>query len=220
MPMPAGSARASTSARSFSGSKGIRLPTWSSTRNATSTSAMSSGSPSMAMRTHFETRAASPRVTTPAATSPAAAPAMVGSTSRGNTLFVPVESGTSGASGQMRAIARFVPSPPSTTSAAQPALRIASAARTVSVASSRASTSITSRLASISRFSIAAVETRNGSFITSTRFAPAATAPITMRATWLRLLCGVDVSARAAIRRTSRPESGFAMIPTGWLMGR
>ena len=61
---------------------------------------------------------------------------MVGSTRRGNTLFVPVESGTSGASGQMRAIARFVPSPPSTTIAAQPALRIASAARAVSPASS------------------------------------------------------------------------------------
>ena len=98
-------------------------------------------------------------------------------------------------------------------------MRIASAARTVSFASSFASTSITSRLASISRFSIAEVETRNGSFITSTRFAPAATAPITMRATWLRLLCGVEVSARAATRRTSRPERGFAMMPTGRFTG-
>ena len=61
-----------------------------------------------------------------------AAPAIVASMRPGNTLLVPVEIGTSGASGQRFAICRLVPSPPSTTSTPQPSCRIASAAAGVS----------------------------------------------------------------------------------------
>ena len=54
----------------------------------------------------------------------------------------------------------------------------------------------------------------NGSAMATMRVAPAVTAPITARAMRLRLSSVVDTAPRAATRRTSRPETGFAMIPT------
>ncbi len=70
--------------------------------------------------------------TAPVASMPAAAPASVGSTSSGKTLFVPVEIGITGTDGHPRATARFVPSPPSTMTAAHPISPIARAAAIVS----------------------------------------------------------------------------------------
>ena len=215
VPTEAASARASTTRRMRVGSKGMRFPTRSPTSWVTSTSARSSASPSTRRCTSLARSAASWRASLPDASRPAAEPPTVASTMTGNTLFVPVESGTRGASRQTLQTARFVPSPPSTISTPQPAFRMASAARMVSPASSRASTSITSISASMRRFSTALCEIRVGSRTTITRSAPLATAPTTARATWSRLLSSVVWLARASMRRQSRPDIGLAMTPTG-----
>jgi hypothetical protein len=78
-------------------------------------------------------------------------PATVPSSIRGKTLFVPVESATSGASSQPFTNARLVPSPPSVTTTAHPASRIRSAARVVSMALAVRGISTSAKLASASR---------------------------------------------------------------------
>ena len=132
------------------------------------------------------------------------------------TLLVPVESGTIGASGQAVATRRFVPSPPSTSSAPQPASRIAATARSVSAGrvSGRPSSS-RSHTASIGRYSSALSAMRNTSGVQSMRGAPASAAPIAARSSWLRFAPGVSLPARPSRRRTSRPESGFTIKPSG-----
>jgi hypothetical protein len=182
-PTAVGSARASTSRRMRPGSKGMKLPTASSTRSTASTNARSGEAPSISIRTHFARRSTASRGTAPDATSPAAAPAAVASTATGKTLLVPVERGTRGASSQACATTRWVPSPPSTTRTSQPRSRIAQAARSESPARSSEPTSTISISAPTSRFSTALVAMRKGSFITMTRRAPPATAPIATRAT-------------------------------------
>ena len=152
--------------------------------------------------------------TTPLASNPAAAPATVGSVRLGNTLFVPVDIGTSVASGQTPAIVRLVPSPPSVTSTLTSRARIASTARIVSVGETVAPTSTISISASMRRSVSAPVAMPNGSAMATIRVAPAVTAPMTARAIRLRLSSVVDTAPRAATRRTSRPETGLAMIPT------
>ncbi len=82
---------------------------------ATSTRAMSSISPSTYTSSRLLVAHTSSVRTAPVATAPAARPASVPSTICGNTLFVPVETGTSGVSPQPRATTLFVPSPPSVT---------------------------------------------------------------------------------------------------------
>ena len=68
----------------------------------------------------------------PVATSAAATPALVPSSARGNTLFVPVEIAISGAEGHPVATSRHVPSPPSAMIAPASCFHIVRAAAIVS----------------------------------------------------------------------------------------
>ena len=95
---------------------------------ATSTSAVSRSSSSINISIRFERRQTSPRSSAPEARAPAAMPARVPSMFDGNTLFVPVEIGTSGTSPQPLATTRFVPSPPSVTMQSTPCSAIVRAA--------------------------------------------------------------------------------------------
>ena len=98
MPTAAGSARVSSAMRSRSASSNARAPTKRSAVSTASINARSSRSPSICTRIVLACRATSRSATAPLAINPAAAPATVASTKRGNTLFVPVEIGSSGAS--------------------------------------------------------------------------------------------------------------------------
>ena len=63
-------------------------------------------------------------------------------------------------------------------------------------------------------FSTADFEMRKQSGTSRKRLAPPAVAPTTARAIWFCLSSGFSRRARAASRRTSRPDMGFAMTPT------
>ena len=142
-------------------------------------------------------------------------PASVGSTVRGNALFVPVEIGMTGADGHPSATARFVPSPPSTTTAAHPTSPIARAAAIVSRTSwCRGATSSSTRWSS-STGSAARRTMRGPSLRTTKRSAPHCAAPMSTRRTAVTLSLSVDVDAFATSRRMSLPEAGFAMRPIG-----
>ena len=129
-------------------------------------------------------------------------------------LLVPVERGTTGRSGQARAAARFVPSPPITTTTAQSAARMAATAATVSSSVNVRSMSIhdnsTSRIVSVALRMM-----RCESWWTMKCRAPASRAPRTTRRTTLALSSTVTLPAAATDRRTSVPDRGLTTMPMG-----
>ena len=158
-----------------------RAPTNRSLDIATSTSAMSCSSPSIYTSSRLLGVAASWSATSPRATTPAASPASVPSAITGNTLFVPVDSGTSGTSPQPFAAARFVPSPPSVIRQPTPISAIARAARTVS--RSALNTGISTNVVSKANLtpSSAPLPSIAASGIITTLSTPAASSPARMR---------------------------------------
>ena len=154
--------------------------------------------------------------TRPVATRPATVPAIVGSTKIGNALFVPVDSGMTGMSGQPSAAARLVPSPPSVTTTCAPASH---SRRAVSVVSCSLCISLTSMVDTRSwlRVSVARRTRPCGSGSTCHSTSPTDAAPSMTRRMMLILSVSSDVPALATNRRMSCPECGLAISPT---MGR
>src|SRR5262245_4698362 len=150
----------------------------------------------------------------PRATRPAARPAIVPSIIVGNTLFVPVEIGISGTSPLLLATARLVPSPPSVTMQPAPASARRAAARRES--SEEKVTGIgMSETSSASRSPSSALSPMpKSSGMIQARSTPTASNPSRTRRTMLTFSSLSNTEPWATNRRMSRPEAGFAMMPT------
>ena len=181
---------------------------------ATSTSAMSRSSPSTSTSSRLLRAVAVSDGTSPRAISPAANPANVPSVITGNTLFVPVETGTSGTSPHPFATTRFVPSPPSVMMQPTPSSDMRLAARTESRSALKTgiSTKVNSRpkcpLSSAPLPSIAM------SGIITTCSTPTASSPARMRFRMLTFSWFGTNLPCATSRRMSLPAAGFAIMPT------
>ena len=217
IPTADGIARVSTAAISRSPDSRARAPTKRSSVATASIRAMSSASPSISTWMTLTCGATSHSATDPEATSAAAAPAAEPSCMPGNTLLVPVEMGTSGASSQPFASARLVPSPPSEMTAPQDARCIAAAARTVSWALPwrGPATGVPATPAVIT--ALRAMARRSSRYRTD-GLGSAAAIPARQRATTARFSWLLNTDAPAATRRMSLPESGFAARPTRQVM--
>ena len=150
---------------------------------------------------------------------PAANPATVGSTGRGNALFVPVEIETRGMSAQAPATRRFVPSPPSTTIAPTPTSRMVAAAVIVSAGPCVIgwSTNVSSGQPAAELLSAMAARPElmpERSTMASTRLTPPAARPAITRFKWFNLSWVVTAPPLATNRLMSRADAGLAMIPT------
>ena len=219
-PIASGSANAQKTCVSVAGSQTARAPTCRSVDTATSTSAVSARPPACASSSLA--RVALSAGTAPVATRPAARPAIVASLTMGNTLLVPVDSGSIAASPIAVAATLAVPSPPRQTTTRAPAATMRRTASTVSWAvcrigwPSRNSTS-GSRMPWLRRCPIArstAAEIPPRSVDSSTRSTPTAWNAVSIR--WIMLAFSAVGNTVACVtsRRMSRPDSGFATTPT------
>ena len=147
-------------------------------------------------------------------------PAMVGSANTGKTLLVPVDRGIRCTSWRWRScrartMARLEPSPPREIRVRQPASRNRATATSVSRASLCALCGSRWTRARSGNCAKAREAMRKGSSSTNRSVAPAASAPAAARATKSRLASWVMLVARAARRRTSRPDIGLTQMPMG-----
>lgn len=134
---------------------------------------------------------------------------------------MPIESPASDTCPHSRTTARYVPSPPSTTSASTPASRIMRAARNGS--STRAVTGMSRNSTAASAASGPCLRARwrssmtfrpSGSGIISTRATPHDASDDRSRSTIFTRSASCRLFAFAMTRRMSRAETGLAMMPT------
>ena len=220
-PLLAGVAMAATTLRMPSAFQTARLPTNDPATRATSTSATSctsgrSSCPVTWTRMRLARRATAATSTAPDATSPAAVPADVASHASGNTLLVPVDTGTNGASGHPTTTSRLVPSPPSTTTAPASALARWAAAATVSSRSPDSGSAITVAATPFGRSSRSSARWPRWwwSSLIRIRRAPPSAAPTTARRTSPTFAASETGLALPTSRRMSLPASGLTTMPT------
>ena len=194
---------------------------WVTVETQTSTSAISRVRPASTCST-FDRCVTAEASTSPVASRAAAVPATVASHISGKALLVPVDSGSSGTWPHVAAAARTVPSPPSVTITAAPRARIALTSARVSsavpVSASSSTNSSSGRRPSLARRLASARATPPATPIpsvdSSARSTPAAPAAASNRSTMLVFSTLGNTEACATRRRMSRPDIGFATIPT------
>ena len=191
-----------------------RAPMYCCLATAASIRAMSRRSPSTDTSSIGREQVTELGSTAPVASTPAASPAMVPSTRIGNTLLVPVETGTSGTDSCADATARLVPSPPRVTMQAAPLSVIALAARIESRSRPTIGTSRLSNSIAPACSEAAALARPAESGMAITLPTPAANSPASMRSTIFTFSSSGTNRPLATSRLMSLPAAGFTIRPT------